>query len=283
MTPGATRRPPAAPREPVQRWRLVLAREAAGDDGAQREQLAAWEAALAACGLPVAGLDAPSRAPRFASRRRSPSTIPGEAELLDVWLVERLPRWRVREALAPAVPAGCAPRGRLRRLARRGRAARAVCRVGLPRDVRARPPWTRQRCRAAAGASSRAARCPASGGRATRRSRYDLRPFIDGARGGRRRMAASSLRMTLRHDPEKGVGRPEELLAALGDALGGAAGAGRARPGAARAGRSAATSAPARAGAPVRGDQVAVAGGRQKIASRSMDTVAGRDTTPQAR
>ena len=28
------------------------------------------------------------------------------------------------------------------------------------------------------------------------------------------------LRMTLRHDPEKGVGRPEEVLAALGEAAG---------------------------------------------------------------
>jgi hypothetical protein len=48
---------------------------------------------------------------------------------------------------------------------------------------------------------------------------YDLRPFLDAVTieeaGG-----AVIVRMTLRHDPEKGVGRPEELLAALGEAAG---------------------------------------------------------------
>ena len=41
-----------------------------------------------------------------AVRRRAPlaATIPGEAELLDVWLTERLPRWRVRDALLATLP-----------------------------------------------------------------------------------------------------------------------------------------------------------------------------------
>jgi hypothetical protein len=48
---------------------------------------------------------------------------------------------------------------------------------------------------------------------------YDLRPFIS-ALDVRREGDAAVLRMTLRHDPEKGVGRPDEVLAALGEACG---------------------------------------------------------------
>ena len=141
---------------------------ALGTDAAQREQLAAWESAFAACGLPVAGLDAPKPRARFALAAPLAATIPGEAELLDVWLVERLPAWRVREALGGPPARRVAPRGRLRRLAGGGGAARAGGRVGLPGDVRAR-----ERGRATAGARPRAAllapdRCRASGARATR-------------------------------------------------------------------------------------------------------------------
>jgi hypothetical protein len=57
---------------------------------------------------------------------------------------------------------------------------------------------------------------------------YDLRPFVEeievaeavGDPGGTPGIAGPVLRMTLRHDPEKGVGRPEELLAALEEGVG---------------------------------------------------------------
>ena len=45
---------------------------------------------------------------------------------------------------------------------------------------------------------------------------YDLRPFLDGLEVDE----AASLRMTLRHDPERGIGRPEEVIAALGEQIG---------------------------------------------------------------
>ena len=48
---------------------------------------------------------------------------------------------------------------------------------------------------------------------------YDLRPFVEDVEVIESD-GATAVRMTLRHDPEKGVGRPEELLAALGEALG---------------------------------------------------------------
>jgi hypothetical protein len=43
-----------------------------------------------------------------------------------------------------------------------------------------------------------------------------LRPFVEALDLGE---ADGAMRMTLRHDPERGIGRPEEVLAALGDLL----------------------------------------------------------------
>jgi hypothetical protein len=50
---------------------------------------------------------------------------------------------------------------------------------------------------------------------------YDLRPFVVGLDVSEGPGAgAATLRMTLRHDPERGIGRPDETLAALGGLLG---------------------------------------------------------------
>ena len=78
-----------------------------GETG-QREQLAAWERALAASGLPIAGLDAIPPKPRFGLAAPLGVAMVGEAELADVWMTERLPVWRVRERAgrlaSPRVP-----------------------------------------------------------------------------------------------------------------------------------------------------------------------------------
>ena len=210
--------PPPAPREPVQRWRLVLARDPVTPDAAQREQLAAWEAAFAGCGLPVAGLDAAKPRPRFAIAAPLASTIPGEGELLDVWLVERQPAWRVREAFSTRLPAGWrlvdAYDVWLGEAALPGRVVASVYRAVFERG--------------SVGVSrlSEAARALLAAGSLPRERRkgdtviaYDLRPFLDDVEVTESD-GVPVVRMTLRHDPEKGVGRPEELLAALGEAAG---------------------------------------------------------------
>src|SRR5262245_42313737 len=74
--------------------------------GAQRAVQSAWEAALRGSGLPLAGLDSESGRPRFALAAPLSASIPGEAELADVWLTERRPRWTVRDALAGSLPTG---------------------------------------------------------------------------------------------------------------------------------------------------------------------------------
>ena len=211
--------PPVPPREPAQRWRLVLARDASGEP-AQREQQAGWEAALADSGLPLAGLDLPRPRPRFALAAPLAAAIPGEAELLDVFLVERLPAWRVREALAVSLPPGWrlveAYDVWLGEAALPGRVIASVYRARL----------------SSAGAGSDAARLRTAAAallgaptlvRERRKGEgsvsYDLRPFIGGLDVEEWGQVVV-LRMTLRHDPEKGVGRPDEVLAALGEAAG---------------------------------------------------------------
>jgi radical SAM-linked protein len=203
-------------RDVVQRWRLLLARGPLEGETGQREQLAAWERALAASGLPVAGMDAVPSRPRFAIAAPLGAAIPGEAELADVWLVERLPVWRVREALTASMPDGY----RLLDVhdvwlgepALPGQVAASVYRATFAPGSTDRLALE-SACRELLAESTLPRERPK--GQAT--VRYDLRPFLDqldvDAEG-------SSLRMTLRHDPERGIGRPEEVLAALGERLG---------------------------------------------------------------
>jgi hypothetical protein len=139
-----------------------------------------------------------------------------ERELIDVVLTESWPVWRVREALAPHVPMGWTlvdlhdvwlggpPLA--------GRVAAADYRIELEDAPDAAA------LRGAAEGLVAAARIPRrrlKGGTAVD---YDLRPLLIS-------VAVESgppavVRTRTRFDPELGTGRPEEVLAALGDRLG---------------------------------------------------------------
>jgi hypothetical protein len=213
------------PREAVQRWRLVLAREALVD-AAQREQQSSWETALAASGLPVAGLDAPKARPRFAHGAPLGAAIPGEAELVDVYLADRLPAWRVREALLAVIPAAWHLVDLydvwLGEAALPGRVVASVYRATLaPRGADAEAPLADvDALSAAARRLLDAPALPRERLKGETAIAYDLRPFLDDVEVARLADGAVTITMTLRHDPEKGVGRPDEVLAALGEAAG---------------------------------------------------------------
>lgn len=206
----------------------MLHRAPLDPDAAQREQLGAWESALAGSGLPVVGLDAERPRPRFAVAAPLAAAIPGERELVDVWLAERLPVWRVREALLLRMPPGWTLVELfdvwLGEPALPGRVVASVYRAELsPASVDA------SALEAAATALLAADALPRERRKGDARIAYDLRPFIGaieitGASGSPRPPGSPgrvAVRMTLRHDPEKGVGRPEEVLAALAEAMGG--------------------------------------------------------------
>lgn len=203
----------------VQRWRLVFRRTALPAESSQRDQLAAWDEGLRATGLPVAGLDGPRPKPRFALAAPLGNGIPGEAELADLWLTERLPRWRVREALAAAVPAGHELVDLydvwLGEPPVAGRVVASVYRAVLSGTV------DPDRLAAAVAGLLAADALPRQRRKGEGMVGYDLRPFLAALDVTPRPGGGAVLRMDLRHDPARGVGRPDEVLAALGDVLGG--------------------------------------------------------------
>jgi radical SAM-linked protein len=206
----------------VQRWRLVVSRDAPLPDQPQRATLSALEDALRGSGLPVAGLDADPPKPRLAIAAPLPVGVPGEAELVDVWLVERLPRWRVREALGGCLPAG----SRLLEVfdvwlgeaALPGQVVASLYRLEL-----APTPVGGDALRGAVAGILAMPTLPRTRRRGDKAVTYDLRPFVADVEvvepAGREAAAKLVIRMELRHDPERGVGRPEEVLAELGDRL----------------------------------------------------------------
>ena len=214
------RHPAVPPREAAQRWRLVVCREALDAEQLARTQQAAWEAALVATGLPLAGLDSESGRPRFALAAPLAPAIPGERELADVWLTVRCPRWSVRDALEGALPDGSTLVDVydvwLGEAALPGQVVASVYRARVP--IEAGDP--RPALEAASAALRTAETLPRERARGDRTVAYDLRPFLDDIDVRGDPDGGTEIVMELRHDPEKGVGRPEEVLAELAERSG---------------------------------------------------------------
>ncbi len=204
--------------EPKQRWRLTYARPAPSTPTeVGREYAAAWEAALLSSGLPLVLAD--GGRPRISFAAPLPTGIAGRAELLDIWLADRVPAWRLREALEPVLPEGHelidldnvwlgAP-------ALPGRITGAVYRITLATGNAAEI----ERAVARVVGAPRLERERQKGG--TVRT-YDLRPLIADLEVTPADASRSlTLRLTTRIHPELGSGRPDEVIAALDEALGG--------------------------------------------------------------
>lgn len=202
--------------EPRQRWRLVVARSADAPTLAQREVAEAWREALEGAALPLVRADSSRSRPRISFGAPLPVGMAAERELIDVILVDLWPIWRVRDALIGRLPegwrlvdlfdvwlAGPPLAGRVAAADYRITLASAVDVAGLRRaadDLRAAEHVPRQRAKGAGTVT------------------YDLRPLvIDLAiEPGPPVLVGTRTRF----HPELGTGRPEEVLAALGDRLG---------------------------------------------------------------
>jgi radical SAM-linked protein len=204
--------------EPRQRWRLVVGRVAEAADVTQRDVGEAWERTIVESGLPIAMTEADRPRPRISFGAPLPVGVAADRELIDVVLTERLPAWHVREALAGRTPPGwtivelhdvwlAGPP-----LA--GRVGAADYRIelageGLDGGVvsaaieRLRTARSITRLRAKGGATVE----------------YDLRPLLMGLElvGSDRPV---TIRARTRFHAELGTGRPEEVVGALGEALG---------------------------------------------------------------
>jgi hypothetical protein len=191
----------------------VLRRGRLDADQVQRAQQAAWESALRASGLPVVGLESESGRLRFAIAAPLSPSVPGEAELADLWLTVRVARWTVRDALSAELPAGWTLVDLYDVwLGEAALPGQVVASVFLA--IATVPPDAATAIVRAAAAVVAAETVPRERLRSDRTVAYDLRPFIDDLAvapcvGG------AEIRMVLRHDPERGVGRPDEVLAEL--------------------------------------------------------------------
>jgi uncharacterized protein (DUF2344 family) len=216
---GGRATPPATQAaEPRQRLRVTLAREPVSADRVGRAALDAWQECLEASGLPVAGLEISNGRARLAIAAPLPAIARGTAELVDLWLLERLPVWRIREALAPRLPAeyrwvaaedvwlGAPPLP--------GQVAAADWRIELG-DA---PGVDLERLRAASNELLDAASLPRTRIKAGAEKPYDLRPLILDL--AVEQGTPMTLRLRTRIDPELGSGRPEEVLAAFSQVVG---------------------------------------------------------------
>ncbi|TAK00223.1 MAG: DUF2344 domain-containing protein [Chloroflexota bacterium] len=209
------------PAEPRQRWRVRFRRRPDAPPLPQREQLAAWEASLVAGGLPLVGLDLPVPRPRIVVAVPLGVGMAAEGELLDLFLVERRPVNEVRAALAETLPAGHELVDLhdvwLGEPSLSGRVVAADYRVEV---VTTTDTPDRPTLETAIGRLLGAATLPRTRDKGGRSVGYDLRPLLAGidvapASPGQ----PTTLLVRTRFDPERGVGRPEEVLAAISELL----------------------------------------------------------------
>ena len=200
-----------------QRWRLVVRRGEAACELSQRAVETLWEEGLVRAGVPVALTTTGRPRPRIAFAAPVPVGLTAEREPLDVFLVDRLTIADLRTLLHRALPPGHELVDLHDVWIGEPSIAGQVIAADYRVEVAGDPP--------ALGAAVAAI---LSSGRIDRQRRkgeegrtYDLRPLIVGLEVRPIDAGSALLRMRLRHDPELGSGRPDEVLAALGERLGG--------------------------------------------------------------
>ncbi len=212
----------AAPSVPRQRWRAVYRRRPDAPPLPQRDQLTAWETSLAVSGLPLAGGAVPGLRPRLVFAAPLAVGVPAERELVDLFLVDRRSVAEVRVRLAGSLPAGhelievydvwlgAPPLS--------GQVTAADYRVELATLDGLAP--DRARLAATCEQLLSAPTLPRTRDKGGRAVSYDLRPLVADVIVAPGSGSVAALRIRVRFDPERGVGRPDEVLAALSELAG---------------------------------------------------------------
>jgi hypothetical protein len=198
-----------------QRWRLVLARDATAPELAGRELGDAWDEAIEATGLPVYRPPGRNR-PAIAFGAPVPARMVLEGELADLVLGAMLPTWTVREAVIGHAPSGWRLIGLsdvwLGAPALAGQVAAAEYRI----EVDGVDP---ERAGDAIRSMLTARSLPRERQKGGTTVAYDLRPLLAD-------LAVLDpgppivVQARTRFDPVLGNGRPEEVIASLGEAAG---------------------------------------------------------------
>jgi radical SAM-linked protein len=209
----------AAAPEPRQRWRLVVSRAPDAPRLPQRETIDAWESAIDSCGLPAARTTASPVRPRITFGAPLAVGMAAEAELMDLFLTERLPRWEVRNALEAHVPVGWSLVDLadvwLGGPALAAAIAAADYRITLEADGPIDGSVLAAACQALLGAST----LPREREKGGANVAYDLRPLVADVAVADVGPPAV-IRVRTRFHPALGTGRPEEVVASVGDQLG---------------------------------------------------------------
>ena len=205
--------------EPRQRWRLTFARLRPGPEEIPtgRDYIARWETALLDSGLPVLLLA--SGRPRVALGAPLPSGCSAEAELVEFWLTDIQPAWRVRAGIGNTLPSG--PRAVdlenvwLGAPALSGQVAAAEYLVAITSTGDAGPDIA-----AAAQRLLACERLPRERVKGGETRTYDLRPLVLAIAVVGERDDSLTIRLRTRIHPELGTGRPDEVVAAMAEEAG---------------------------------------------------------------
>ena len=213
------RSPPAQPAAPAggpkQRWRIAFSRSGATATAGHRDVADQWTAALSLV-LPLARSETARPRPALTFAATLPPGMAAQRELADVVLGERLPAWRVRDAVRSAAPAGIAVDDVFdvwvgaTAIAADVAAADYVVVLSGAIDLNG--------LRGAVAALLAANRLERQRARGDRVTSYDLRPLVASIEV----LAGSPLTMRVRtrFHPERGAGRPEEVVAAIAELAG---------------------------------------------------------------
>ena len=212
---------PHAP-EPRQRWRVFFRRDEDARFLAHLDAMKLWERALRRAGIPVAQTEGMSPRPRIVFAAPLPLGMLAEREIVDIVLSERLTVADLRGRLERDLPHGFALVDLhdvwLHAPSVASRLVGATYRMDLAGTATA--PVLRDDVRVGAVSLLAADRLDRERRKEKRTVRYDLRPLIvaidvlgwDDAGCG-----SGTLRIDLRHSQEEGTGRPDEVVAALGE------------------------------------------------------------------
>lgn len=205
-------RPGGAQPEVRQRWRVAFARGEPLNALGQPELAELWDAAVRRAGLPVATSLGRNPRPRLVFAAPLPVWMPAEHDLFDVVLGARRPISEVRTDLEVGIPVGLrivdlfdvwvgAPSLPAALTAADYRVTLAGVSPAIVADGCARLLAKRALPRERVKGEGRAVR-------------YDLRPLLV-----RLDATDDGLRMRVRHEQERGIGRPDEVILAIGEAL----------------------------------------------------------------
>jgi radical SAM-linked protein len=213
--------PSVDPARPRQRWRIRYSRDESAAALTQREEVDAWTDAVGRAALPLVTTGDPPR-PRVAFGPPLPVGCVADDEPVDFLLERPVSLRLVSASLAAITPAGHSVRA-IHDVWLGAPALQAAVRA-VDYAVVARDPDVATVAAAAARLLA-ATTVPRVRARAGRESTYDLRPLVDTIVVDRDPSSAAAaprtrIRFRFRLQPERGIGRPDELLAALADDAG---------------------------------------------------------------